>query len=402
MKVLFVSELKETDVCGVTVHIKNLMEGLNQLGNETDFISVSSIPKPIQLCFVSFPTIFLKHISLDIRWIWPYIFYQIYFNFLIAYKQLTHHYDIVNAQALFSYNSTALLRLFYNIPVVLTEHSYRSDLIEGRGLNRNGFAEKYIIANKKKAIKSAKAIVSVDSRIKEYLIAEYGADFSKISTKINFVNVNEFKPRKEKAKYRKMFDIPEKKLTVLCPRRLVPKNGVKYAALAAIYLKKEYKNDFQIIFTGEGNEEKEIKAIMDEHSLQENILILKVVPHNQMTFLYNACDIVVIPSINYFGLEEATSLSALEAMSSGIPTIASNVGGLKEIIHDYQTGFLITEKNPELIANKIIEINNIDTQKIVDNAKLYVANNASHLKRANEFLNIYNSVIYGKIIGKKS
>lgn len=49
------------------------------------------------------------------------------------------------------------------------------------------------------------------------------------------------------------------------------------------------------------------------------MLFLASVPNNHMKYLYKASDIVIIPSINYKGLEEATSISALEAMASGVP-----------------------------------------------------------------------------------
>lgn len=397
MRILFIAELKETDICGVTTHIKNLMLGLNELGHKTDFISMSSVPTLlIKLC-ISLPTRLMGIFSLDFRWMWPFIFMQSYLSLYLIYKQIFNRYDVINVQGTFSLNSTYFLRKIFKKPVVLTEHSYRSGLIEGRGITKNGFTENFLISQEKKALHNADLIVPVDSRIRDYLISEYGGDPRKIKVKINFVNVNEFIPRDGKKRFQKQFGIPDKKLVVLCPRRLDdPKNGVKYGALAAIYLIKKFGNNFIVVITGGGGRDEEFRKIVKENEIEENILILEAIPHNQMKYLYNASDITIIPSINFFGLEEATSLSALESMSSGVPVIASDIGGLKEIINDNETGFLVEEKNPLTLANKSIEVYENDNTLITRNAREWVIEKASHIKRAKEFLDLYEIVILNK------
>jgi glycosyltransferase involved in cell wall biosynthesis len=65
----------------------------------------------------------------------------------------------------------------------------------------------------------------------------------------------------------------------------------------------------------------------------------------------------IVPSVNVGGVIEATSLSALEAMATGRPVIASRLGGLAEIIDDARTGFLAPQKDHAQFArtmNKIL------------------------------------------------
>lgn len=64
--------------------------------------------------------------------------------------------------------------------------------------------------------------------------------------------------------------------------------------------------------------------------------------------LMRSWHIFVLPS-----LDEGFGLAALEAMASGLPVIASDEGGLRELILDSQTGFLVPVGSPEAIANKI-------------------------------------------------
>ncbi|MBW9235585.1 glycosyltransferase, partial [Leptospira santarosai] len=67
-------------------------------------------------------------------------------------------------------------------------------------------------------------------------------------------------------------------------------------------------------------------------------------------------DVVLVPSIYSAGVEEATSISALEAMGSGVPLIACAVGGLKEIVDHEKDGLLVEERNIEDLSNAMIHL----------------------------------------------
>jgi len=62
-----------------------------------------------------------------------------------------------------------------------------------------------------------------------------------------------------------------------------------------------------------------------------------------------ASDIFVLPS-----LSESFGIVNIEAMASGLPIIATKVGGIPEIIKDGENGFLVEPKNPEQIAERIL------------------------------------------------
>lgn len=64
-----------------------------------------------------------------------------------------------------------------------------------------------------------------------------------------------------------------------------------------------------------------------------------------------AMDVVVIPSV----WEEAFPYAALEALAVGTPVIASNVGGIPEIVSEGETGFLFQAGNPEDLARALLD-----------------------------------------------
>lgn len=78
---------------------------------------------------------------------------------------------------------------------------------------------------------------------------------------------------------------------------------------------------------------------------------LNGVPHSQMVHAYLASDIVLIPTFAY----EATSISAIEAMMLGRAVVATNVGGLNDLIDDEWTG-LLTQTTVKAIAAGIVRL----------------------------------------------
>ena len=79
--------------------------------------------------------------------------------------------------------------------------------------------------------------------------------------------------------------------------------------------------------------------------------LLDGVPHALMRAAYEAADIVLIPTFAY----EATSLSAIEAMGAGRPVVATNVGGLNDLVADHVTG-LLAPPDPGALAAAVAEL----------------------------------------------
>ena len=136
--------------------------------------------------------------------------------------------------------------------------------------------------------------------------------------------------------------IGEDEIIILLARRLAEKNGVTDFARA---LRQLDPMSFRVIVAGDGPERRKMMAILGEGNLLGRVVFLGAVPNADMPPVYRAADISVLPS-----LAEATSISGLEAMASGLPLVGTRVGGIPSIIADGKTGLLVAPRQPDEMA----------------------------------------------------
>ena len=85
-----------------------------------------------------------------------------------------------------------------------------------------------------------------------------------------------------------------------------------------------------------------------ERELGGKCTFLGQVPYEQTPYLYSLCDVFLLPS-----LYENFPISLLEAMASECAVVASNVGGIPEVIDDGVNGVLVSPREPDAIVEKL-------------------------------------------------
>jgi glycosyltransferase involved in cell wall biosynthesis len=137
--------------------------------------------------------------------------------------------------------------------------------------------------------------------------------------------------------------------SVVVPRRLFEKNGVEYLVRALPEVRARVPN-VSVAVVGDGPERPRLEALAAELGVGPSIRFLGSRPHDAMPELLQAAQVAVFPS-----LMEATSVAALESMACGLPVVATNVGGLPEIIDD-EVGRLVPPANPHALAEGMIRL----------------------------------------------
>ena len=129
---------------------------------------------------------------------------------------------------------------------------------------------------------------------------------------------------------------------------LHPNKGLSYAIHAFARIASQNPNSFYVI-VGDGQDEATLRTLIAEKKLTNRVFLLGFLEH-AASYL-KAFDCFVLPS-----LTEALGYVLLEAGNAELPVIASNVGGISEIIIDMKTGLLADSKNIDSLENMMQEM----------------------------------------------
>lgn len=171
-----------------------------------------------------------------------------------------------------------------------------------------------------------------------------------------------------------------------------PIEGLDLLAKASKELENENLN-FSVRIYGGGIFLEPLKELVKELGLKNFFFLGKLKPE-EISEAYKSIDVIVNPRLKSKISDTVTPLKPLEAMAYKKLVIASNVGGMRELIDDKVNGLLFDSDNLmslKKILTQVIE-NGIDNE-IVDNGFKHVLNNKSWNQNAKKYFNIYKKII---------
>jgi glycosyltransferase involved in cell wall biosynthesis len=192
----------------------------------------------------------------------------------------------------------------------------------------------------KETFRISKKITAVSLSVAREL-EEYGLDLSKITVVGNGVDEKTFVPLRKKK----------------CLEKYVLYTGILRARKGLFDLIEcarhvcEARADTKFLICGTGPFFRRLEEEVRKMGLQNQVVFLGHVTRKRLVQAYQNATVHVVPS-HYEGLPTVL----LEAMSCGIPVVATNVGGISEVISPGANGFLVPPGSPKKLAKVVLEL----------------------------------------------
>lgn len=171
---------------------------------------------------------------------------------------------------------------------------------------------------------------------------------------LDFDTVEIFSEEKKSAIISK-FDVPIKGMKVLTTvGRLVKRKG---HAWFIEYVLKNLPSHYVYLIAGDGPERDSILDLARRLGLSDRVHLLGRISEEEKNCLYQIADLFVMPNIHVENDQEGFGIVLLEAGRYGLPVIATNIEGIKDVVIDQKTGRLIKEKDAQGFVDEIMKFN---------------------------------------------
>jgi len=248
-------------------------------------------------------------------------------------------FDLVHAHFVWPSAQIAQeLKKKYGVPCVVTAHGYDVYELPFRDLIWQKRVES--------ALNSMDQIITVSKKNQACL--EKLSIKTPVTVIPNGFSEDLFYPR-DRDECRKKLGLRLNKKIILTVGNLVEVKGHKYLIEAMEHLSTQ-RTDILCFIIGSGF----LKSVLEDQikvaRLEESVFLAGGRPHEEIPVWMSACDVFVLPSLN-----ESFGIVQVEAMACGIPVVGTYNGGSEEIILPDKNGLLCPPRDPEHLAEAIID-----------------------------------------------
>ncbi len=265
--------------------------------------------------------------------------------------------DLVHCHTWYTHLGGIMAKLNYGIPLVITVHSLEP--LRPWKREQLGGGYDFSLWVEKTALEMADAVIAVSEETRSDLRSLFNIPEERMTVIHNGIDLSEYTATKNPETLRTLGVDPTRPY-VLFVGRITRQKGIIHLVRAIRHM----NPDFQIVLCAGAPDTPEIAlemqaAIAEARGIREEIVwIEKMVSRPEAIALYSGAEVFVCPSIY-----EPFGIINLEAMACGTPVVASAVGGIKEVVVDGETGFLVPLKqmtespfeatDPESFANDL-------------------------------------------------
>lgn len=195
----------------------------------------------------------------------------------------------------------------------------------------NNFSGQWLL---RLAIKMTSYLVTGTKTVGEFYARQFSLNEDKIKIVPNWINLSRFENRKSRVK--------KDRKTVLFAHKLVPRKGADLLPEIITRVSKKVP-DVEFVILGPGDK-KSLK-------LGDKAKLVGAVPNKQIAQYFARADVFIMPS-----RQEGFPRVLLEAMACGVPFVATDVGGTRDILSEEQKKYLVPVGNLDLFCQKLIEL----------------------------------------------
>ncbi len=228
---------------------------------------------------------------------------------------------------------------FLNKPLFCTMHSTE----HGRSSLHN--ADSYMIDGMEwwACYEAAQVIVTSNS-MKGEVCGHFHVPEAKVDVIPNAVDISKYDSKVERLAVRRRFGVGDHEKLVLYVGRLVPQKGVEYLIRAMPRISWRFP-EAKFVIVGEGWMRGNLEWLTDQSGQRWRTNFTGFISDADLVALTKSADVMVVPSIY-----EPFGIVALEGMAAGVPVVASQVGGLAEVVEHDKTGVWVYPRSPNSIA----------------------------------------------------
>ena len=297
-------------------------------------------------------------------------------------------YDLIYSNYWMSGIVGELISEKLKIPHIITFHTMG---LTKRAVNYLENESDFRIENELDLIKKSDAIVVPTQQEKENLILNYKSE-NNIYIVSPGVDLEKFKS-KNKFESREKLGLSQTTKILLSVGRLEPIKGYDVLINALSFLNISDDFDVRLLIIGgdskSQNELERLNSLKLKHGLSNQVNFLGAIDHDELPIYLSAADVFVMPSAY-----ETFGIAALEASACNLPVIAPQVGGLKSVVKQGQTGFLSINKSPESLMHYLeILLKNKPLRELFGvNSRLH-AMNYSWGKSSEDLISVFEDVL---------
>jgi glycosyltransferase involved in cell wall biosynthesis len=237
----------------------------------------------------------------------------------------------------FFYALTSRL-LYRRSPILFTEH--------GRWVPDYP-RRKRIVANRL-LLQRRDRVVGVGEAVRQALIVNEGIPARRVGVVYNGVDLSPYRHPVERTAIRRELGLMDQDFVLIQVARLVPIKD-HLTVLRVVQRVAREMPRVRLVLVGEGPEEKAIREFVTQNKLEEHGCLLGL--RSDVPRLLAAADVFLLTSIN-----EGIPLTVIEAMAAGLPVVATDVGGVAEVVRQGETGLLAPAGDVEALARHVLAL----------------------------------------------